>query len=115
MRPFRFFFPVLLLLPIASLQPESLSSSPAEESVSSASPEMDRLAKGLVGDWDTVEMMERGPSFPEGGSRKGHAHVKLASGGYTLNYEVCPPTVPRESWMASSPSGGTRIPSCITS
>lgn len=88
MRPFRFFFPVLLLLPIASLQPESWSSSPTEEFVSSASPEMERLAKGLVGDWDTVEMMERGPSFPESGSRKGHAHVRLASGGYALNYEV---------------------------
>ena len=84
MRPFRIFFLVLLLLPIASLQLESSSSLPAEESVSAASPEMDRLAKGLVGDWDTVEKMERGPSFPEGGSRKGQVHVRLDSGGYTL-------------------------------
>ena len=33
-------------------------------------------------------MMERGPSFPEGGSRNGHVHMRLASGGYTLIYEV---------------------------
>jgi hypothetical protein len=51
-RPFRFFFLVLVLFPIASLQPEALSSSTAEASVSAASPEMDRLAKTLVGDWD---------------------------------------------------------------
>ena len=56
--------------------------------MSPASPEMDRLANCLVGDWKTVEMMERGPSFPEGGSRKGHVHRRLASGGYTLIYEV---------------------------
>jgi hypothetical protein len=60
MKRFRVFFLVLLLLPIASLQPESLSLSPAEGSVSAASPEMDRLANALVGDWDTVEVMERG-------------------------------------------------------
>jgi len=88
MRRFRVFFLVLLLLPIAYLQSESLSSLPAEESVFAASPEMDRLAKELVGDWDTVEKMERSPSFPEGGSRKGHVHVRLDSGGYTLIYEV---------------------------
>jgi hypothetical protein len=88
MRPFRIFFLVLLLLPIASSRPESLSSSPAESSVSAASPEMDRLANALVGDWDTVEMIERGTFFPEGGSRKGQVHVRLASGGYTLIYDV---------------------------
>jgi hypothetical protein len=49
---------------------------------------MDRLAQALVGDWDTVEMMEPGPFFPEGGSRKGNVHVRLAVGGYILIYEV---------------------------
>jgi hypothetical protein len=57
-------------------------------SLSAASPETDRLANALVGDWDTVEMMERGTFFSEGGSRKGHVHVRLASGGYTLIYEA---------------------------
>jgi hypothetical protein len=88
MGPFRVFVLVLVLLPFASLQSESLNSSPAEGFVSAASPEMDRLAKALVGDWDTVETMERGEFFPNGGSRKGHADVRLASGGYTLIYEV---------------------------
>jgi hypothetical protein len=88
MRPFCVFFLALLLLPVASRHPESVCSSPAEGSVSAANLEMDRLARGLVGDWDTVEMMERSPSFPEGGSRKGLVHARLASGGYTLIYEV---------------------------
>jgi hypothetical protein len=113
MRPFRFFFLVLVLFPLGSLQPKALSWSTAEASVSAASPEMDRLAQALVGDWDTVEMMEPGPFFPEGGSRKGNVHVRLAAGGPTLIYEVH--SVRRESWMASSQSGGTRIPSSTTS
>lgn len=71
MRPFRFFLLAFVLFPVAFLQPKSLSSSPAEGSVFAASPEMDRLAKALVGDWDTVETMERGAFFPNGGSRKG--------------------------------------------
>jgi carboxyl-terminal processing protease len=87
MRPFCIFF-LMLLLPINYLHPERSSSSPAAGFASPASPEMDRLARRLVGDWDTVEMMERGRSFPEGGSRKGHVQVRLASGGYTLIYEV---------------------------
>jgi hypothetical protein len=88
MRPFHFSLLALMLFPVASLQPKSLSSSPAEGSVFAVSPEMDRLAKALVGDWDTVETMERGEFFPSGGSRKGHVHARLASGGYTLIYEV---------------------------
>jgi hypothetical protein len=88
MGPFRVFLLVLVLLPFASLRSESLNSSSAEGSVSAASPEMDRLVKALVGDWDTVETMERGEFFPNGGSRKGHVDVRLASGGYTLIYEV---------------------------
>jgi hypothetical protein len=86
MRPFRFFFLVLVLFPLGSLQPKALSWSTAEASVSAASPEMDRLAQALVGDWDTVEMMEPGPFFPEGGSRKGNVDVRLAAGGYGWIY-----------------------------
>jgi hypothetical protein len=87
MRPFHFFLVALVLVPIAYLQPKSLSSSPAE-SRSAASPEMDRLSKVLVGDWDTTETMERSEFFPNGGSRKGYVHARLASGGYRLIYEV---------------------------
>ena len=57
-------------------------------SQSSPVPEMKRLAKALVGDWNTTETMERGESFPNGGSRHGLAHVKLAAGETTLIYEV---------------------------
>ena len=88
MRPFHALLLALMLFPVASSQPKSLSSSPAEGSVSAASPEMARLAKVLIGDWDTIETMERGEFFPDGGSRKGHVHARLASGGYTLIYEV---------------------------
>ena len=51
-------------------------------------PEMKRLAKALVGDRNTTETMERGESFPNGGSRHGIARVRLAAGGTTLIYEV---------------------------
>jgi len=61
------------------------SSQPA---VSAASPEMDRLAKALAGDWNTTEKMERGEFFPNGGSRHGQTHVYLAAGGTTLIDEV---------------------------
>jgi hypothetical protein len=50
-------------------------------------PEMERLAKALVGDWNTTETMERGEFF-SGGSRHGVVHVRLAAGGTTLIYEV---------------------------
>jgi len=51
-------------------------------------PEMDRLAKALVGDWNTTETMERGVLFPNGGERHGIVQVRLAAGGTTLIYEV---------------------------
>jgi len=75
MRPLRFFFLVIVLFPVGSLHPKALSWSTAE--ASAASLEIDRLAKALVGDWDTVEMMEPGRFFPEGGSRKGNVLVRL--------------------------------------
>jgi hypothetical protein len=55
---------------------------------SAANPEMERLAQALVGDWSTVETMERSPEFPNGGSRRGSVQVHLAAGGTTLVYEV---------------------------
>jgi hypothetical protein len=48
------------------------------------SPEMNRLAKMFVGDWDTVETMERSDFFPNGGGRHGVNHWKLSAGGTTL-------------------------------
>ena len=56
-------------------------------SQSSPVPEMERLAKALVGDWNTTETMEKGEFF-SGGSRHGVVHVRLAAGGTTLIYEV---------------------------
>src|SRR5215470_707475 len=53
-----------------------------------ANAEMDRLATKLAGDWNSTETMERCSLFPRGGSRTGRVHVTLASGGYTLLYEV---------------------------
>jgi hypothetical protein len=49
-----------------------------------ASPEMERLAKLFVGDWDTAEAMERSEFFPSGGGRKGISHWRLGVGGTTL-------------------------------
>ena len=57
-------------------------------SPSSPVPEMERLAKALVGDWNTTETMERGEFFQNGGSRHGVVQVRLAAGGTTLIYEV---------------------------
>jgi hypothetical protein len=59
-----------------------------QASKSSNGSEMDKLAKALVGDWDTTETMERGEFFPSAGSRHGIVHVRLAAGGTTLIYEV---------------------------
>lgn len=58
------------------------------QSERSAVPEMDRLAQVLLGDWNTTETMERSEIFPNGGSRHGVVHVRLAAGGTTLLYEV---------------------------
>lgn len=48
------------------------------------SPEMEKLAKFFVGDWDTTEIMERSEYFPNGGGRKGVSHWRLDVGGTTL-------------------------------
>jgi hypothetical protein len=49
-----------------------------------SSPEMSRLAKMFVGDWNTVENMERSDFFPNGGGRRGTTHWKLGAGGRAL-------------------------------
>jgi hypothetical protein len=57
-------------------------------SLKAANPQMSRIAARLAGDWDTVETMEQSSFFPQRGSRRGKVHARLASGGYTLVYEV---------------------------
>src|SRR5262249_50013767 len=60
----------------------------AQPAQTASGPEMERLARALAGDWNTFETMERSPEFPEGGSRQGVVHARLAAGGTTLLYEV---------------------------
>ena len=86
---------LLLIAPAAFLQERQHPSAPPQEQSnaspafeSAAGPEMERLAKALAGDWSTTETMQRSKFFPNGGSRHGKAHVKLAAGGTTLIYEV---------------------------
>jgi hypothetical protein len=42
---------------------------------------MERLAKALVGDWNTTEAMERRELFPNGAERHAIVRVRLAAGG----------------------------------
>jgi hypothetical protein len=49
-----------------------------------ASPEMEKLGKAFVGDWDNTETMERSEYFPNGGGRHGAAHWRLGVGGTTV-------------------------------
>lgn len=69
----------------AVAQQAQSTTSPNERS---AVPEMEKLARALVGDWNTTETMERGEVFPNGGSRHGLVHARLAAGGTTLIYDV---------------------------
>jgi carboxyl-terminal processing protease len=78
----------LMLTSLALLKPMPAEALPQQPSTAAASPEMERLAKFVVGDWDTVETIESSPSFPHGGSRNGRVEARLAAGGYTLIYEV---------------------------
>ncbi len=75
----------ILVVPLAAAQ--QLQAKAARDQKSPV-PEMDRLAKALVGDWNTTETMERGEFFPNGGERQGTVHARLAAGGITLIYEV---------------------------
>ena len=81
----------LLLLSLISLSPDFVAQTgrvaPAS-AVTSPVPEMDRLARALVGDWTTTETMERTAFFPDGASRHGVVHARLAAAGTVLIYEV---------------------------
>jgi hypothetical protein len=59
-----------------------------QPSQSSPVPQMEKLAKVLVGGWNTTETMEPGEESPSGGSRHGIVNVRLVAGGTTLIYEV---------------------------
>jgi len=50
----------------------------------SASPEMNRLAKAFAGDWDTVETMEPSQALSNGAGRRGFNHWGLGTGGTTF-------------------------------
>jgi hypothetical protein len=76
------------IIPLSTYVAAQQLQSGTPSSQSSPIPEMERLAKALVGDWNTTETMERGEIFPNGGSRRGIVHVRLAAGGTTLIYEV---------------------------
>jgi hypothetical protein len=75
----------MVIIALSHSQPTDFP--PVAQSISGPTPEMDRLAKALAGDWNTVESRERGQFF-RGGSRHGVVHARLASGGYALVYEV---------------------------
>lgn len=70
-----------LMTQLAVAQQSGKLTQPAE---GAASPEMDRLAKAIGGDWTTAESMERSEFFPNGGSRHGRAHIRLVAGGTIL-------------------------------
>jgi hypothetical protein len=79
---------VLTIAPSSSQAAAQQPQSKTPPNQSSPVPEMGRLAKALVGEWNTTETMEPGEFFPGGGSRRGVVHVRLAAGGTTLIYEV---------------------------
>jgi hypothetical protein len=78
---------VVLITPLVLGAPTQQTDNTTPPSPSSPVPEIERLAKALVGDWNTTETMEKGEFF-SGGSRHGVVHVRLAAGGTTLIYEV---------------------------
>jgi hypothetical protein len=77
---------VVLITPLVIGAATQQTDNTTPPSPSSRVPEMERLAKALVGDWNTTETMEKGEF--SGGSRHGVVHVRLAAGGTTLIYEV---------------------------
>jgi hypothetical protein len=79
MRP-RSFIAFLIVLTVGVPALAQAPNQPAPKT----SPEMSRLAKMFVGDWDTVETMEPSEFFPNGGGRQGTTHWKLAVSGTTL-------------------------------
>jgi hypothetical protein len=69
----------LALFPLLAGTPNQ---SPSHDA--SAVPEMARLAKALVGDWKTEELVQNGKPVPPGKGRRGESHVRLAGGGTAL-------------------------------
>jgi hypothetical protein len=80
--------PIALIIPFLGRAPAQQTQSTTSPSPTSPVPEMERLAKALVGDWNTKETMEQGEFSKKSGSRDGVVHVRLAAGGTTLIYEV---------------------------
>ena len=56
----------------------------ARSSDSPSLPEMARLAHAFVGDWETVEIVQRGQPVPKGAGRRGTVQVRLSGGGTAL-------------------------------
>jgi hypothetical protein len=79
------FVSFILLSSFSPAQQQENSPAPTEFG---ASPEMNRLAKAFVGDWNTTETMERSQFFPSGGSRHGRAQIRLTTGGTVLVDEL---------------------------
>src|SRR5260370_31002512 len=72
---------MLWLLCAAALLPSPVRAQSAD---TAAIPEMDRLAKVLEGDWNTVEIVQHGQPVPKGAGRRGTARVRLTGGGTGL-------------------------------
>lgn len=60
------------------------SSAHVQSDNSAAITEMERLAKVLAGEWNTVEIVQHGKPVPEGQGRRGIVHVTLVGGGTAL-------------------------------
>src|SRR5258708_36513230 len=75
---------IVFSTPLAGQQAAKIKSA----SESAASPEMNRLAKALAGDWKTVETMEHGEFFPNGGAPPGGVPSRRPRGGNVYVYYV---------------------------
>jgi hypothetical protein len=75
---------VLIAWPVFAQQAQN--STDLSDSV--ANPEMRRLARAFVGEWDTTETFARNDFYPNGAERKGTARFALATGGTSLIEEV---------------------------
>lgn len=82
------FWAICSIIPFVSPITAQQAQSATSPNQSSPLPEIQRLAKALAGNWNTTETMEPGEFFPNGGSRHGVVHVRLAAAGTTLIYEV---------------------------
>jgi hypothetical protein len=78
---FRSLLPIIVFSFALSAQKPVTRITPLE---SASSPEMQRLARAFIGTWDVVETFERNEFFPNGGGRKGTAHISVGTGGTTL-------------------------------